>query len=101
MKKISFAFLVVVLSAFTVHQAINWQIKEKEYAIKFETRWAEGTIKGLRGTINFDQNNLGKSSFDVTIDVKTINTGNSLKDKHAKAESFWTTVRTWRFLICK
>jgi polyisoprenoid-binding protein YceI len=76
-------------SAFILFVGTNWQIKDKEYAIRFETRWAEGTFKGLRGTINFDQNNLNQSGFDVTIDVNTINTGNSLKDKHAKAESFF------------
>ncbi len=81
------AFLLC--SAFTILIVFNWQIKDNEYAIKFDTRWASGTIKGLKGIINFDEKNLLQSGFDVSIDVNTINTGNSLKDKHAKADGFF------------
>jgi polyisoprenoid-binding protein YceI len=83
----SFAFFLC--SAFTVLVVSDWQIKDKEYAVKFDTRWASGTMQGLKGTINFDEKNLAQSGFDVSVDVKTINSGSALKDKHAKAEGFF------------
>lgn len=88
------AFLLVSItfllcSAFTILIVSNWQLKDKEYSIKFDTRWAAGTMQGLKGSISFDEKSLEKSAFDVSIDVNTINTGNSLKDKHAKDDGFF------------
>jgi polyisoprenoid-binding protein YceI len=83
------AITFFICSAFTLFMAINWQIKDKEYAIKFDTRGATGTITGLKGSINFDEKNLNQSAFDVSIDVNTINTGSNLKNKHALAEGFF------------
>lgn len=82
------AALMFITSAFTLVGSINWKVKEKDYSIKFSTSKAEGIIKGLSGTINFDKENLAQSNFDVTVDVNTLNTGNGLKNKHAKGEKF-------------
>lgn len=91
MRKINLIAIVIVTlitSAFTFIASFNWQVKETEYSIKFTTKKAEGTIKGLRGTINFDESNIKQSNFDITVDVNTLNTGNGLKNKHAKGEKF-------------
>ncbi len=80
--------LVLSLSAFTAVYLSEWQAKENDYVIKFNTKGASGTLKGLKGTIDFDQTDLKNSRFDVTVDVNTINTGLGLKNKHAKAENF-------------
>lgn len=66
----------------------DWQIKEDQYVLKFETKKASGTIGGLKGKIQFDQNDPTQSSFDVTVEVSTLNTGNNLKNQHAKAGDF-------------
>lgn len=91
MKKTTFIAIAVVMflsSAFALINSVNWKVKEKDYAIKFSTSKAEGIIKGLKGTINFDKNNLAQSNFDVTVDVNTLNTGNGLKNRHAKGDKF-------------
>ena len=84
---------IVVGSAFTVIISTNWAVKEEAYAVKFDTRWASGTFKGLKGAINFDATNLPKSGFDVTVDVSTISTGNGLKNSHAKSEGFFNAAK--------
>ena len=81
-----FAF---VGSAVAFVAATQWQIKPDAYAIRFDTRGATGTIKGLKGTVTFDQQNLPASNFAVSVDVNTLDTGNSLKNRHAKADSFF------------
>ena len=88
MKKISFAFLVVVLSAFTVHQAINWQIKEG-YDLKFSGTKVEGNFEKIKGDISFDENDLSNSKFDLKIEVESIATGNFLKNRHAKGDDWF------------
>lgn len=80
--------LVLSLSAFTAAYFTVWQVKEADYAIKFSSKGASGTLTGLKGTLNFDKADLANSRFDVTVDVNTINTGLGLKNKHAKAENF-------------
>jgi len=90
MKKHFYAFaaiLVFVASAFTVYQATEWKISEG-YSIKFDGGDPSGEFKGLKGTISFDPTNLKDSKFEVAIDVATINTGNGMKNGHAKSEKW-------------
>jgi polyisoprenoid-binding protein YceI len=92
MKKLSLLSALVVVflcSAFTVFIVSDWQIKDKEYSIKFDTKMVSGTLTGLKGSIKFDENNLPASGFDVSVDVNTINTGNGMRNKHARAEGFF------------
>lgn len=48
-----------------------------------------GTFSGFMGKVNFDAQTPANSSFDVTIDAATVNTGNQLRDKHLKEESYF------------
>lgn len=93
----------LLLSAFTVVYLSDWQVKEDDYAVKFKTKGASGTFKGLKGTINFDKANPEKSHFDVTVDVNTIGTGIGLKNRHAKNEDFFNAEKypTIRFTSAK
>jgi polyisoprenoid-binding protein YceI len=49
----------------------------------------DGTFSGFEGNINFDPQNPAGSNFDVTIDAATVNTDNSLRDEHLKAEGYF------------
>lgn len=48
-----------------------------------------GSFSGLAGVITFDPANPGGCSFDVSIDAKTINTGNDMRDNHLRAEDYF------------
>jgi len=71
------------------------KIIDSESVIKFslENRGSEvtGTLGGLKGDVIFDKENLVKSSFNVTVDVNTINTNNGKRDAHLKNEDFFET----------
>jgi polyisoprenoid-binding protein YceI len=84
---------LIIASAFTVYQAQEWKIAEG-YAIKFDGGDPSGEFTGLKGTINFDENNLAASRFDVTVDATTINTGNGMKNTHAKSD-IWFDVEKY------
>lgn len=52
-----------------------------------------GTFKGLRGKIVFYPDSLSASHFDVTIDVKTINTGIDQRDNHLRSEDYFEVTK--------
>lgn len=91
MKKIMFPATLVILivaSSFTVFMSQEWKIGGNAF-VKFDGGDPSGQFGGLKGTINFDPNNLTTSKFDATIDVATINTGNGMKNTHAKSEKWF------------
>ncbi|HCW07385.1 MAG TPA: polyisoprenoid-binding protein [Cytophagales bacterium] len=79
---------LILASAFTFIQSQNWKIDES-YTVKFDGGDPSGEFRGLKGTIQFDEKNLAASKFDVTIDVATINTGNGMKNTHAKGANWF------------
>jgi polyisoprenoid-binding protein YceI len=48
-----------------------------------------GQLSGLKGQIIFDKKKPANSSFDVTVDVSTINTDNTKRDNHLRAADFF------------
>ncbi|MEI9917656.1 MAG: YceI family protein [Bacteroidota bacterium] len=91
MKKYAYmmaAVLIMIGSAFTFIQAQEWKIAEG-YSVKFDAGDPSGEFTGLKGSIKFDEKNLAASSFNVTVDVATINTGNGMKNTHAKGAGWF------------
>ena len=91
MKKLIYplaAVLLIIGSAFTVLSTQTWKIADN-YSIKFNGGDPSGEFSGLKGTINFDPADLAGSKFEVTVDVATINTGNGMKNTHAKSEKWF------------
>jgi polyisoprenoid-binding protein YceI len=96
MKKITYplaAAIILFASAFTVSQSQKWKIAEN-YAIKFDGGDPSGEFSGLKGSISFDEKDLASSKFDVGLDVATINTGNGMKNTHAKSKK-WLDATTY------
>jgi polyisoprenoid-binding protein YceI len=81
------AIVIIALSAFTFFQALDWKISDN-YSVKFDGGDPAGEFTGLKGIVKFDVNNLAASKFDCTVDVESINTGNGMKNTHAKSEKW-------------
>src|SRR5690242_14346182 len=95
MKKHAYVFASVVLivaSAFTAYQAQEWKIADG-YSIKFDGGDPAGEFTGLQGKIVFDEKNLAASSFNVTVDAASINTGNGMKNTHAKSDIWFDVAK--------
>lgn len=91
MKRIFYPIAAIILfiaSAFTFVHSQEWKIADN-YSVKFDGGDPSGEFSGLKGTIQFDENNLAGSKFDATIDVASINTGNGMKNIHAKSEKWF------------
>ena len=81
---------ILVLSAFTISSSINWTISEG-YEIKFSSSTGdpEGIFKTINEDIQFDENDLASSKCNFKVDVNSINTGNGMKNKHAKGKKWF------------
>ncbi|MBC9933071.1 YceI family protein [Chitinophaga qingshengii] len=91
MKKILYpiaALLILMTAAFTFITTQNWKIN-KGYSIKFTGKYADGTFESMKGTILFDEKDLATAKFDVQVEVASINTGNGLKNRHARGEKWF------------
>ena len=91
MKSIKYAVLagaIMVLSAFTVQQSVNWEIADG-YSIKFSGSAAKGIFKTITGDIQFDEHDLASSICVLKVDISSINTGNGMKNKHAKSDKWF------------
>ena len=82
------SLVLIVASAFTVISSQDWKIASNA-SIKFDGGDPSGEFGGLKGTINFDPNDLPGSKMNVTLDVATINTGNGMKNTHAKSAKWF------------
>lgn len=74
------AFLFIVGSAFLVVDLQTWKITDN-YSIQFESKDPSGIFREFKGEIKFSKENPEKSSFNLTIPVKSISTGNAVKNK--------------------
>ena len=70
----------------------NWNL-DPDYTIRFAGKKAEGTFSGLAGTVVYDPADLGSATMRVAVDATTIKTGNSLKDKHARGDSWFDVAK--------
>lgn len=82
------AAFIILASAFTFIAPQDYKISDG-YAVKFSASGASGIFRTLKGDISFDEKNLSASKFNVTIDVTSINTGNGLKNTHAKGDKWF------------
>src|SRR5687768_4002310 len=91
MKKIVFPVAIAItlaLSAYTTLKSFDWKIAEG-YSIKFTSEHPSGIFTSFKGDIQFDEKNLAASKFNVAIDVASINTGNGMRNKHAKSDKWF------------
>jgi polyisoprenoid-binding protein YceI len=52
-----------------------------------------GRFSNVKGTVNFDEKNLAKSSIEATVDVGTVNTNEPKRDEHLKSPDFFDAAK--------
>jgi polyisoprenoid-binding protein YceI len=76
--------------------AQSW--KPAAATVNFKTKMfgmgINGSFKGLTGTVVFDANNLPAASINVSVDAKTVDTDNFLRNKHLREkEEFFNVIK--------
>jgi polyisoprenoid-binding protein YceI len=87
------AFFALAVSAFA---ADTLNIDTAHSSVQFTVRHmlisnVPGSITGITGTINYDPQDVTKSSVDANIKVSTINTANENRDKDLRGSNFFDT----------
>ena len=83
------AVLLVTNISFGQHFTPVDEGSEIEFRVRNFGVNVKGSFKGLSGEIIFFPDSLAASRFDVTIDVKTINTGINQRDNHLRSEDYF------------
>ena len=83
-----------VASASLYAQTSTWTIDAAHSSVNFQVRHmgvsnVHGSLGGVKGTVNFDEKDLTKSSVEATIDATTISTGVDARDKDLKSPNFF------------
>ncbi len=87
---LSLTFLLAGLFAVKAQQYKPVDDKsEVKFTIKNFGINTPGSLNGLKGTIKFNPSDLVSSSFNVSVDVNTINTGVDARDSHIKKEEYF------------
>lgn len=85
--------LAFFLTGFLSVKAQQYKPVDEKSEVKFVIKNlginTNGTFSGLKGTILFDPSKLSTSSFNVSVDVNTINTGIDMRDSHLKKEEYF------------
>ncbi|MFC5271847.1 YceI family protein [Adhaeribacter terreus] len=97
MKKILLFMLVCFFLNLESSHAIFAQIVTEQSKVTFRvshmTGTVEGTITGMQGTVQFDENNLAASYMQATVEAATVNTENRARDSDLRKEKFFDAER--------
>src|SRR5262245_52410225 len=94
-RKFAVAVILIGVAVFQASAAsTTWKIDPAHTAAQFAVKHlmistVRGEFKGVNGTVIWDDQDATKSTVDVTIDAKTINTGEPQRDQDLKSEKFF------------
>ncbi len=71
-----------------------WKLDNSHSSVKFSVEHlkvseTEGNFKGFDGTLNSKNADFSDAEITFTVDVKTINTDNEMRDKHLQSDDFF------------
>ena len=94
MKKIAISFLYFSLLGLSTSIALipsdHFIVSDKGHSIDFKSKDPSGSFDEINGEIDFDENNLSTSKFNLKIDVNSINTGNGMMNKKSQTEEWFS-----------
>ncbi len=100
MNKKLFGTLAVLsaLSFGSLAHASTWEIDPAHTSAGFKVRHlmianVKGEFTGVTGKLNLDDKDILKSSVEVSMDVASVNTGNSKRDEHLKTADFFDAAK--------
>ncbi len=74
--------------------AAEWNVDPMHSSASFAVKHmmvstVRGTFSGLKGTVDYDPANLGASKAKLTIDAKTVDSRNEMRDKDLRSDNFF------------
>jgi polyisoprenoid-binding protein YceI len=86
--------MTLVAMARPAHAADTWEVDPAHTSVMFKIRhfnvsWVWGRFDKLSGTVSLDSADAGKSSFDLSVDTASVNTGVDARDAHLRKPDFF------------
>ncbi|MCD8540267.1 MAG: YceI family protein [Leadbetterella sp.] len=97
--KVRLFWLAGVLALFAFKSLYDWQVR-KDFKVKFTHADADGVFRKLGGTIVFDENQPENAVFDVVIEVKSVETGNPMRDESIAGDT-WINAEKYPYITFK
>jgi polyisoprenoid-binding protein YceI len=74
----------------------TWKLDNSHSSVKFSVEHlkvseTEGNFKGFDGTLSSKNEDFTDADISFTVDVKTINTDNEMRDKHLQSDDFFNS----------
>jgi polyisoprenoid-binding protein YceI len=86
-------FAGVLLLLFVTASSAQYRPVEKKSSVIFGVKnfgvRVGGSFSGLQGTIDFSKNDPEHAHVELSVDAKTVSTGNELRDDHLRGEDFF------------
>ena len=98
-RKMSAALAVLLLSITTLAYGANWQIDSDHSSFQFKVRHLMvSNVRGdfnkiIKGTLNFDDQDIPNTKAEVVLDAASINTGHAKRDEHLRGPDFFDVTR--------
>ena len=91
---------LIIISTKVFGQANDWLIVSSKISFKIKNAGlnVDGTLSGLTGKINFGTQ-ANNNSIEASIDSKTINTGNNLRDEHLRGAEYFDVTKFQRITL--
>jgi polyisoprenoid-binding protein YceI len=99
LSRITFAaFLAAVLATSAPASTTTWKIDPAHTAAGFAVKYlmistVRGEFKGVNGTVVWDDQDINKSSVDVTIDANTVDTSEPKRDADLRSPNFFDVAK--------
>lgn len=97
MKKTGCFIFFVIFFAYSQVMADEWKIDSDHTSFYFDIKHIYATVRGsfndFSGTIRFDPDDPSSGRFDLTVEVDSIDTGNSKRDVHLGSADFFDASR--------
>lgn len=97
-RMVTVAGLSAILSLPAFAGTTTWQVDPSHTAAQFAVKHlmistVRGEFKGVKGTVIWNDQDVTKSSVDVTLDATSVNTGEPKRDEHLKSPDFFNTAQ--------
>ena len=81
--------LVLFISGLGFAQNFKLDLSKASVSFYFHGEKVNGSVGGLKASVNINKENLAKSEISGSVDVSTLETGNKMRDKHLKSKDYF------------
>jgi polyisoprenoid-binding protein YceI len=96
MKRLIIIFLLLIIPQFAF--SADWKFDQPHTTIEFKIRhlmvsWVKGVFTDFDGTVTIDEDDISKSSVNITIATDSIDTNNQKRDDHLRSPDFFDAAK--------